>query len=120
MDIRENNLRYSITTKGNNDQASLSADTQMQGSLAKQETQQLAAAGLTTDKQATATIAEKIVISGGGGEHEYYTGSYAATPMVTSQTFPTQEKLMAHDFLVHTIPTTETLNAAGGYTFKIG
>lgn len=120
MEIRENNLRYSITTDGNNDQASLSADTQIQGSLAMQETQQFAAAGLSTETQVIATIAEKIVISGGGGEHEYYTGSYAATPMITSQTFATQEKLMAHDFLVHTIPTTETLNSAGGYTFKIG
>ena len=120
MDIRENNLRYSTSVTGNNDQASLSADTQVQGSLAKQETQQLAAAGLTTDTQATATIAEKIVISGGGGEHEYYGGPYAATPMVTSQTFATEDKLMAHDFLVHTIPTTETLNASGGYTFRIG
>lgn len=120
MDIRENDLRYSLSAQGNTNQASLSADTQEQGSLAAQETQHLAAAGLTTDKQATATIAETIVIRGGGGDHEYYTGSYAATPMITSQTFPTEEKIMAHDFFVHTIPTTETLNAAGGYTFKIG
>lgn len=120
MDIRENDLRYSVGKRENNDRASLSVSIQTQGNLAVQDPAMLATAELSTDKQATLVVKETIVIEGGGGEHPYYNGPYAATPMVTSQVFGTEDKLMAHDFTVYTIPTTETLNAAGGYTFKIG
>lgn len=120
MEIRENDLRYAISAKGNSDRASVSVSIQTQGHVTKEAEELLPAPGIEVDKQATATVKETIVIRGGGGDHEYYSGPYAATPMITSQTFPTEEKLMAHDFFVHTIPTTETLNAAGGYTFKIG
>lgn len=120
MDIRQNDLRYAIGVKENNDRVSLAANIQTQESLSRDEMVELETVGLTTDKQATATIAETIVIQGGGGDHEYYRGAYEAIPMITSQTFATREKIMARDFFVETIPTTETLNDAGGFTFKIG
>lgn len=53
-------------------------------------------------------------------EFEYYDGIYEVTPMTTSQTLYTREKMMRYNVLIHTIPTEEKLNAAGGYTFTIG
>ncbi len=54
------------------------------------------------------------------GQIKTYAGAYTVTPMVTSQKLETAEKYMKNDVRIHTIPTTETANAAGGYTFKIG
>lgn len=119
MDIHENDLHFPVGVRGNTDAAKLGVSIRTDGALAIDENESYTAIGLSTDKQATATVAETIVIKS-STDHEYYTGSYEAIPRITSQTFPTEEKIMAHDFFVHTIPTTETLNAAGGYTFQIG
>lgn len=54
------------------------------------------------------------------GNIETYAGAYTVTPMITSQKLETAEKYMKDDLRIHTIPTTETANTAGGYTFKIG
>lgn len=54
------------------------------------------------------------------GQIKTYAGIYTVTPMITSQKLETAEKYMKDDVRIHTIPTTETANAAGGYTFKIG
>ena len=106
MDIHENDLRFPVGVRGNTEAARLGVSIRTDGTLA-------------IDENESYTVAETIVIKS-ATDHEYYTGAYEATPRVTSQTFATTEKIMAHDFFVHTIPTTETLNAAGGYTFQIG
>ena len=54
------------------------------------------------------------------GNIQTYSGDYEVTPMITSQRLETDKKYMDDDVRIHTIPTTETLNGAGGYTFKIG
>lgn len=54
------------------------------------------------------------------GQIETYAGAYTVTPMITSQKLETAEKYMEDDVRIYTIPTTETANSAGGYTFKIG
>lgn len=54
------------------------------------------------------------------GQIKTYAGIYTVTPMITSQKLETAEKYMKDDVRIHTIPTTETANSAGGYTFKIG
>lgn len=120
MDIRQNDLKYPIGVKDNADRATLNVSISTRGNLAREETTELQAVGMSTEQQAHATVHETIVISGGGGDREYYRGAYEAIPMITSQTFATREKIMARDFFVETIPTTETLNEAGGFTFKIG
>lgn len=119
MDIRQNDLKYPIGVKENADKAALSVSISTHGNLAREETTELQAVGMSTEQQAHATVHETIVISG-GGDHEYYRGAYEAIPMITSQTFATREKIMARDFFVETIPTKETLNDAGGFTFQIG
>lgn len=58
------------------------------------------------------------VVKIGGGET--YDGPYSCTPMNYSQTFETAEKYMIADFLVHTVPTREEQNTAGGITMIIG
>lgn len=54
------------------------------------------------------------------GSIETYSGDYTITPMITSQRLETEDKYLTDDVTIHTIPTTETLNDAGGYTLKIG
>lgn len=119
MNIHENELHFPVGVRGNTGTAKLGVSIRTDGALAIDENAAYNAMALETDKQATATVAETIVIRS-STDHEYYSGAYEAIPRITSQTFPTAEKIMSRDFFVHTIPTTETLNAAGGYTFQIG
>lgn len=53
-------------------------------------------------------------------EYADYLGSYDVTPMITSQRLETADKHMLNDVLIHTIPTREIDNEAGGTTFVIG
>ena len=63
-----------------------------------------------------------MVFDGAAALREYadYLGSYAVTPMITSQRLETADKHMLNDVLIRTIPTQEMTNAAGGITFAIG
>lgn len=65
----------------------------------------------------TPTTAINVIQIEGG---EVYTGPYSCTPQNYSQTFATSEKYMAADFLVHTVPTREESNDAGGVSLMIG
>lgn len=67
--------------------------------------------------KASAGSGVKVVQISGG---ETYAGPYACTPQNYSQTFGTAKKYMAADFLVHTVPTREDRNEAGGVTLTIG
>ena len=67
--------------------------------------------------QASAGTGINIVQIQGG---DTYAGPYACTPQNYSQVFDTAEKYMAADFLVHTVPTREARNEAGGITLTIG
>ena len=49
-----------------------------------------------------------------------YEGDYEATPSVREQVFPTKDRSMREDFVVHKIPYFETSNPSGGYTAIIG
>ena len=49
-----------------------------------------------------------------------YRGEYEATPSIGEQIFPTKNKSMLDNFVIHEIPYAETSNPSGGYTAIIG
>jgi hypothetical protein len=53
-------------------------------------------------------------------EYEVYDGTYQVTPMVTSQTLDTSNKLMQSDVVIEKIPYAEVSNNSGGKTASIG
>ena len=82
MDIHENELKFPIGVRGNTDAAKMGVSIRTKGTLAIDENEAYTAVALETDKQATATVAETIVIKS-STDHEYSTGAYEATPRVT-------------------------------------
>ncbi len=68
-------------------------------------------------KSAAAELVGRISLNIG---HEYYLGSYEATPKTTPQILPTYDKLMSKDITVKSIPFFEVSNPQGGTTFIIG
>lgn len=53
-------------------------------------------------------------------DYEVYKGSYQVTPMVSSQTLDTSNKLLQADVVVEKIPYAEVSNNSGGKTASIG
>lgn len=53
-------------------------------------------------------------------DYEVYEGSYKVTPVASSQTLDTSNKLMQADVLVEKIPYAEVSNNSGGKTASIG
>lgn len=70
-----------------------------------------------TVKRSSAVLAGHVSLNIG---HEYYLGSYEATPKTTPQILPTYDKLMSKDITVKSIPFFEVSNPQGGTTFIIG
>ena len=62
---------------------------------------------------------EKIEIVG-ECNHTAYTGDYAVTPKIESQTLPTREKVMVDDLTIKEIPFFNVSNTSGGSTVYIG
>ena len=50
---------------------------------------------------------------GGGGNYDFYTGSYTITPKTTAQTLDTENKVMSSDTTVLSIPFYEVSNDTG-------
>jgi len=48
-----------------------------------------------------------------------YTGSTTVVPTATNQVLPTEKKSVMEDITVTAVPTYETSNPSGGYTFTI-
>ena len=53
-------------------------------------------------------------------DFEVYEGPYQVTPMISSQTLDTSNKLMQTDLVVEKIPYAEVSNNSGGKTASIG
>lgn len=54
-----------------------------------------------------------------GTEYPTYPGPYTVVPKAVDQVLETRDKVMAYDVLVTEVPTYETSNPQGGFTFKI-
>lgn len=61
-----------------------------------------------------------VVASYDRGTYEKYEGSYKVTPMVTSQTLATENRLMKENVTIKEIPFYEVSNSFGGDTIVIG
>lgn len=56
---------------------------------------------------------------GGGGQYPDYTGGYVVIPKAEDQELLTKDKVLKRNVLVKEVPTWETPNPEGGFTFKI-
>lgn len=65
----------------------------------------------------TLRVRDAVIVPTGG---EPYTGEYLVTPDFTSQTLPTQNKVMRDDVTVEAIEVSRVSNTAGGTTVYIG
>jgi len=54
-----------------------------------------------------------------GGKYPSYTGATEIIPTVEDQVLETEKKSLESDITVKKVPTYETRNDAGGYTFTI-
>jgi len=61
----------------------------------------------------------KLFVSEGDGKYPVYTGATTVTPTDSNQMLATNKKSLESDITVLKVPTYETSNPAGGYTFTI-